>query len=267
MLIFAIDDEPKMLRLLHKAIEEAAPESEIRDFLLGTEAIDYIAQSGRQPDAVFSDIQMPGLNGLELAVYLKKASPEAKIVFITGYDYALDAYRLHVGGYIMKPADGQRIREELDHLFPAPAVPQNRLRVQCFGVFEVFWRDHPLLFSRKQTKELLALLVDRRGASCSSEEIIAALWEDETDSKSAKQRIRNLVNDLKVTLHSVGADEVLIRKGSRMAIRPDLLDCDYYRMLQGDMAAVNAFHGQYMEQYSWAEITKGSLYFQRMEPR
>ena len=39
MLIFAIDDEPKMLRLLHKAIAEAAPDAEIRDFLLGSEAL------------------------------------------------------------------------------------------------------------------------------------------------------------------------------------------------------------------------------------
>ena len=72
------------------------------------------------------------------------------------------------------------------------------------------------------------------------------------------------MNDLKATLRSVGAEQVLIRQGSRLAIRPDLLECDYYRMLEGDMASVNAFRGQYMEQYSWAEITKGSLYFQRI---
>lgn len=264
MLIYAIDDEPKMLRLLHKAIAEAAPEAEIRDFLLGTEALNAIQETGQKPDAVFSDIQMPGLTGLELAVRLKQAVPETGIVFVTGYDYALDAYRLHVGGYIMKPVDAQRIREELDHLFPAVPAPPDRLRVQCFGAFEVFWENQPLQFSRKQSKELLAFLVDRRGASCAAEEIIAALWEDVEDPKSAKQRLRNLVNDLKATLRAAGAGEVLIRQGSRLAIRPDLLECDYYRMLEGDMAAVNAFRGQYMEQYSWAEITKGSLFFQRI---
>ena len=59
-------------------------------------------------------------------------------------------------------------------------------------------------------------------------------------------------------------EDVLIRKGNTMAIRPEKLDCDYYRMLEGDMAAVNAFRGLYMEQYSWAEITKGSLVFGSM---
>ena len=85
--------------------------------------------------------------------------------------------------------------------------------------------------------------------------------EEAEDPKSAKQRVRHLVNDLKAVLHSIDQDEVLFRQGSRLAVRPELLDCDYYRMLSGDMAAVNRFRGQYMEQYSWAELTKGSLYF------
>ena len=46
--------------------------------------------------------------------------------------------------------------------------------------------------------------------------------------------------------------------------RPDtnLLDCDYYRMLAGDMDAVNDFQGEYMTQYSWAEITVGQQKFE-----
>ena len=261
MRIFAIDDEPKMLRLLHDAIAQAAPEAEITDFPLGTDAVSFLLETGLQPDAVFSDIQMPGLTGLELAVRLKQIAPDAKLVFVTGFDYAIDAYRLHVGGYIMKPVEACRVREELDNLFTNAPGARNRLRVQCFGSFEVFWNGEPLRFARKQTKELFAYLVDRRGASCTAEEIIAALWEDTEELHAAKQRVRNLVSDLKNVLKSNGMSEALIRQGSRLAIRPELLDCDYYRMLAGDMAAVNAFRGEYMEQYSWAEITKGGLSF------
>lgn len=39
----------------------------------------------------------------------------------------------------------------------------------------------------------------------------------------------------------------------------DRLDCDYYHMLEGDMDAINAYHGEYMVQYSWAELTAGQL--------
>lgn len=261
MLIYAIDDERNMLYLLHEAIADAVPEAEIADFRSGTEALAQIKKNGVHPDAVFPDIQMPGVSGLELAVRLKQLSPETKIVFVTGYDYALDAYRLHVHGYISKPVEAARVREELEYLFPEAKIAPNRLTVRCFGRFEVFWHNHPLRFVRKQTRELLAFLVDRQGALCSSEEIITALWEDTVDLKNARHRLRNLVADLRASLREIGMQEVLVSHGRQLAVRTDLLNCDYYRMLAGDMATVNAFRGQYMEQYSWAELTKGSLLF------
>ena len=264
MLIFAIDDEPKMLRLLHKAIEDAAPGDEIVDFPLGSAALEAIKKRGLKPDVVFSDIQMPPPTGLELAVALKTLAPAAKVVFVTGYDnYALQSYRVHAAGYLLKPVRPEMIREELDHMaLPLDAQP-DKLRVCCFGCFEVFWRGEPLPFARSKTKELFAFLVNRRGAACTAEEAIAALYEEigEGDMKKARQNLRNLVHDLKNTLSSIGMDDVLIRRGKTLAIRPELLDCDYLRMIAGDMAAVNSFRGEYMEQYSWAELTKGTLVF------
>lgn len=265
MLIYAIDDEPNMLYLLHEAIAEAAPESEIVDFSLGSEAIARIEAGGAHPDVIFSDIRMPGISGLDLAAHLKTISPSTRLVFVTGYDHAMDAYQLHVRGYIPKPVDAERVREELNALFPegpaARASAANRLRVQCFGSFEVFWQNQPLLFSRKQTKELFAFLVDRRGALCSSEDIIAALWEDSDDMKTLRHRLWNLTSDLRGSLKAVGMEDVLVSQSKQFAVRTELLDCDYYRYLAGDAAEKEAFRGEYMEQYSWAELTKGTLTF------
>ncbi|MBR1771866.1 MAG: response regulator [Lachnospiraceae bacterium] len=265
MLILAIDDEPKMLRLLHKAIEEAAPDAQIMDFPLGSAALAAIKKEKLLPSVIFTDIQMPKPDGLALAVELKKLVPDAKIVFVTGYDeYAVDAYRLHASGYVMKPVDAGRIREELSNALAFMPDESGKLTVRCFGGFEVFWQGEPLGFSRRKTKELLAWLVDRRGSSAGAEEAVAALYEDTSmdELKAAKQNLRNLINDLKSTLHGIGMDDILIRRGSTLAIRPERLDCDYYRMLEGDMSAVNAFRGEYMEQYSWAEITKAGLHFE-----
>ena len=78
---------------------------------------------------------------------------------------------------------------------------------------------------------------------------------------AAKDRVRHLVGDLKRTLSSIGMEGILIRRSGQLAILRDKVDCDYYRMLDGDMAAVNAFTGEYMTQYSWAELTTGRLYF------
>lgn len=260
MLIYAIDDESNMLYLLHEAIAEAAPEAEIVDFRLGSEAVACIEKNNIRPDAVFSDIRMPGLSGLELAARLRKLSPETKLVFVTGYDYAMNAYQLHVHGYIPKPVEAERVREELEALFPKAAA-QKKLRVRCFGSFEVFFDNQPLRLARAQTRELLAFLIDRRGAFCSADEAVAVIWEDVDDAAKAKHRLRNLVADLNAALDAVGMSDVLIRQRNQLAVNMDRLDCDYYRMLDGDAEAANAFHGEYMEQYSWAESTKGRLAF------
>ena len=264
MLFFAIDDEAKMLRLLHRAIEDAAPQNEIADFQLGSDALRAIQEQGLRPDVVFSDIQMPPPTGLELAVRLKTLVPETKVVFVTGYDhYAVQSYQVHASGYILKPVRAERIREELEHLVPAVQVSPGKLRVRCFGYFEVFWQDEPVHFARSKTKELFAFLVDRRGAACLAEEAISILYEDVTPEgmRLAKQNLRNLVSDMKGTLNAIGMGDVLIRRGSTLALRTDLLDCDYLRMLQGDVGAINSFRGEYMEQYSWAELQKGKMTF------
>jgi len=261
VLIYAIDDEINMLYLLREALAEAAPEARIEEYRLGAQAVAHLEEGGERPDVIFSDIQMPGLTGLELAERLKQLAPQTKLVFVTGYDYAMDAYRLHVDGYIPKPVEAERIREELEHLFPDGPHTEKKLKVQCFGMFEVFWNGQPLAFARKQSRELFAYLVDRRGVLCSTDEIIAALWENDEDDRSLKHRVWNLKSDLRTSLSQIGMEEVLISQGQSIAVRTDLLDCDYYRMLEGDVTAKNTFRGEYMEQYSWAEQTKGSLIF------
>lgn len=266
MLIFVIDDEPKMCRLLERTVREAAPEAEVLSFSGGMQAVEAIARQGLRPSVIFSDIIMPELDGLALAVRLKTAAPDAKLVFVTGHaEYAIDAYQLHASGYILKPADPDRIREELKKL-PAPPAPPaaDRLQIRCFGYFEVFWQGKPLAFGRRQTKELLAYLIDRCGAFCSSEEIVAGLWEDEGDLKAAKHRLRNLKDDLRRTLAEIGQEGLLLNRRNQLAILPERVDCDYYRMLEGSMDAVNSFRGEYMAQYSWAELTKGDLFFRHM---
>lgn len=266
MLIFAIDDEPKSLSKLHKTLAEAAPGAEIMDFPLGTEALRAIEARGLRPDAVFTDIEMPELDGLALAVKLRQASPASRIVFVTAYsEYAVEAIRQRVSGYVLKPVQKSRFQEELEYIAPALKRDAAKLTVRCFGQFDVFWQGKPLMFGRKQTKELMAFLINSNGAVCTAEEIATALWEEETDMPIAKRRIRQLVSDLKATLAGIGMEDVLVRRSGQLAILRDKVDCDYYRMLDGDMDALNAYRGEYMKQYSWAEMTVGKLGFRQPE--
>ena len=146
-------------------------------------------------------------------------------------------------------------------------LPQEKLQVQCFGRFEVFWQGKPLRFERRQTRELFALLIDSKGAIVTLEEACNALWENESDLKLAKHRIRNLIGDMRKTFAAIGLEELLVLGRGYYSIRPELVECDYYRSLDGDLQSMDSFCGNYMEQYSWAEATKGELFFRMMEKK
>ncbi len=264
MIVFAIDDEAVVLETLHNAVAEAEPGALIHDFRRGADALAAVAERGIHPDVVFTDIRMPDMDGLRLAAEIKTVLPDARIIFVTAYSqYALEAWKRHAHGFLMKPVTAEDVREALDHIPALPAPATDRLRVRCFGHFEVFWQGRPLAFARGRTKELFAYLVDREGAYCTAGELISALWEDGTEESSAKNYLRVLTNDLSNTLNAVGMRDVLLKRRGQWAVDCERLDCDFYRMRDGDVDAVNAYAGRYMVEYSWAEMTGARLYFRK----
>lgn len=106
-----VDDEPLALGLL-KAKLAKIPEIElIGQCKNGREAIQAVMEHA--PDLVFLDIQMPGIDGLEV---VKKLQTDIVplIVFTTAYEqYALDAFDVHAVDYILKPIDDERIRRAI----------------------------------------------------------------------------------------------------------------------------------------------------------
>ena len=262
MLIYTIDDEQSALTALTDAVKDALPNAEIKQLNRVTNALSEIRKNEDRPAVVFSAIRMPGMDGLEMAVVLQTYSPDTKIVFVTAHpDCALEAFKVHASGYLLKPVLPEHIREELEHLGLISGCAGGRLRIQCFGNFEVFWDDQPLTFKRRQSKELLAYLIDREGATCTAEEVIAVLWEDESNIANAKHNLRNLVNDLRTTLCEIDQADVLIRGSGTIAVDRSKVDCDYYQMLDGDITAENSYRGEFMKQYAWAQMTEAKLHF------
>ena len=262
MLIYAVEDEKNVLEEIKDTLLLAVERAEVCTFMRGKKALDAIELGGK-PDVVFLDIEMPGMNGLEFAVKVKKLLPDIRIVFITGYEkYAVRAFKLKAHGYLLKPLTVEDVRDELKYI-PGKGgdstETKDRLSVRCFGHFDVFWRGEPIIFTRKQTKELFAYLIDREGAACTAGEIGLALWEKGIPEKSEQHRVRNLISDLRSTLRDIGMENVLIREHREIAVRRSMIDCDYYRFLDGDIDAVNAYRGEYMVDYSWAESTMARL--------
>ena len=52
---------------------------------------------------------------------------------------------------------------------------------------------------------------------------------------------------------------LLVRGRSTLALDTSKVDCDYYNFLRGDRSAFNSYRGEYMTQYSWAEVTRSAL--------
>jgi len=265
MNILTADDEPFALQSINDAVREALPDAEIRGFIRASEAMYEITENGYRPDIAFLDIKMPGIGGLEMARRIREASSKTNVIFVTAYtDYALDALALHPSGYLIKPATAEKVKMEFDNLrYPVKQKTTHRIRIQCFGNFEVFADGKPVSFTYQKTKELLAYLVDRRGAACNTSELCAVLWEDKPDSAELRKYLRKLLSDLSHTLTSAGTEDIFAKSRNSFAIVPDKVDCDYYGMLGRDISAINTYTGEYMTQYSWAEMTLGSIEYTR----
>ncbi len=259
MRIVAVDDEKLALSTLVNSIRQVVPNGDCQGFTSPLEALEHIERNGC--DVAFLDIKMRGMTGLELARKIKEIVPNVNVIFVTGYsEYSLDAFRLYASDYLLKPATTDAVRQALENL-RTPIKPQtkNVIRVQCFGNFEVFANERPLSFKRAKSKELLAYLIDRRGSSVSMSEIVSVLWEGSPDSNSIKSNLRNLIVDLKHTLSAVNAENIITKNHNTIAVNRTLIDCDYYDFLNLVPYAVNSYNGEYMLQYSWAEITTATL--------
>ena len=255
MRMLCVDDEPLMLKMLEMAIKEARPGADVTAFNDQEDLLNDAKENGC--DIAFLDIQMYGMNGVQLAKKLKEINPKMNIIFVTGFsEYAGDAMKMHASGYIMKPVTKEKIDAELNDLrFPLEPKSDVLLKVQCFGNFDVFLPggDH-VRFERSKSKEIFAYLVHKHGSSCTTKEIAAVLFEDAPYDEKQQNYVQKLIQSLVKSLKDVGAEAAIVRSYNALAVDTRLLDCDYYRFKELDPAAVNSYQNEYMSQYYWADF-------------
>ena len=253
MIAIAVDDEPLMLKALSEAISASPDISGVKEFQTCSAALDWIGEN--HADVAFLDINMRGMGGLVLAKNITEIQPNCKIVFCTGFpEYALEAIRVRCSGYLIKPITAEDIQREIDYIKGASTTPV--LKIRCFGNFDVFVSGKELVFKRMKTKELLAYLIDRRGAGVNTKEICAVLWED--DDAKKQNYVRQLILDLRTSLKRAGVKHILKYANGGYSIDVKDHECDYYSYLNRGKPK---FYGEYMTQYSWAEATCAMLQF------
>lgn len=122
--VLAVDDERPALDDLARLLRASPRVRQVDTATSGAEAFAKIAE--RAYDALFVDVRMPELDGVELARVLRRFGQPPPVVFVTAYpDAAVDAFELRAVDYLMKPVARQRLEETLEYLcgFAGAAAP------------------------------------------------------------------------------------------------------------------------------------------------
>ena len=170
---------------------------------------------------------------------------------------AYDAIKVHAKGFILSPLTKESFREELVSLNLLDK--KKRVEVKTFGNFDILLDGKPLKFSRSKSKELLAYLIDKKGTSVSSSELIVNLWEDHDIDRTTRSMLHNLITDIRQVLTKHDVLDIIEIDRNAYRIIEDKISCDYYDLLKGKKSAINKFTGEYMAAYEWAVFTSSNL--------
>ena len=120
--ILAVDDERTQLEDLARLLRNSPSVKEVECAYDGHDAL--VKASTQAYDAIFLDVRMPNLDGLELGRVLRRFAAPPQLVFVSAYDNAaVDAFELHALDYLRKPVGRRRVEEAIERV--AAAVESN----------------------------------------------------------------------------------------------------------------------------------------------
>lgn len=257
-ILIVLADEAERLKTA-QMLEELSPEAELMTFDNGLTAL--AAARKQEADIAVIDTQLPELGGLDFGRYLQELYPQVNLIYITEIrETGFEALRQHASGILPKPLDGEELGRELQELrYPTVLKNRKRLFAQTFGNFEIFVDGKPVAFKYNRTKELVAVLVNNRGAQTSNGEIIASLWEDDGDPEKKASYLSNLRQDLQNTFTRLKLNGIILKQRGSLAIATDRIECDLYDWLEKKQESKYHYLGDYMNQYSWPEVMHAEL--------
>lgn len=256
-----VDDEKFVLADILETVKSIDEITEVEGFRDVYEALEFLKTHSVQ--IAFLDIDMPELSGLELAGKIHEVSPLTAIIFTTGYpQFALDAFKQHAVGYLLKPIKKEAVEAELANYKKlqqsayAKETQKPKFYAKTFGNFDFFVEGVPVKFGRSKAKEMLAYLIDRQGASVSRKEIYINIFEEGNYDRNAQSYLTKIIADLNKSLEAVGAGHIINHTGDTYSADFSQFACDYIDYLNGNsMNESDMYSGEYMMQYSWAETS------------
>lgn len=205
-------------------------------------------------DFALLDIDMPGMNGMDLAKHLRQIRTDIIIVFATAHPkFAVDAMKMKADYIIFKPFDREDIIDVMERAKLFRQRQKKRYYFHTFGLFDMLVDGEPVRFRSSKAQELMAFCVYRNGRPVSIHEIVEYLWGEDAADSPENTGYRRTIKELTDTLKSCGAEDIFIRERGSVRIRAELADSDYQQFMNGSMDACCKFQGYFMQQFSWAE--------------
>ena len=138
-----VDDEPLAVRLLESYVEKTPDLQLVASFTDSINAINAI--KAQKPDLLFLDIQMPNIDGMELAHSLPE---ETRVVFTTAFkEYAFESYEVNALDFLLKPVRYNKFLsavEKARKLYQQPTAAQNSTPNTVFIRVEGEWMNVPV---------------------------------------------------------------------------------------------------------------------------
>lgn len=212
MRVIIVDDEQPLLREFRKMLEIYDQLEIVGSYTDPFEALNEIDITG--PDAAFLDIEMRGMNGIELAEKLLNLLPEIDIFFVTAFNhYATEAFETNAVDYILKPIRPERLQKALDRLAKRKALTDKQIKdevkIQFFGKFGVYIGNHLIKWSRAKQRELVAYLLQNEGKWIDKYRICDDLWRDSSPSQTLSH-LQTAVWAIRKTLKDLGIQNIKI---------------------------------------------------------
>lgn len=238
----------------------------------------------QKPDVVFLDIEMPEMNGIELAEQLERHSLQTKIVFVTAFnEYAVQAFELNAIDYLVKPVQKERLHKTIHRLqqrmiqLPQQQTDNEHQTVCLFQTLRFKKANGEELVAKWRTtkvRNIFLFLLHNRGTIVRKDLLLELLWPETEPAKGFVQ-LYSSIYQVRKTLSTLNSDIEIVNHedGYMLDCHSTQIDVDLWEEGIENLPIVSAstisahqqllslYKGDYLEEFSfiWATSEKERL--------
>lgn len=260
MRVWVMDNDTHAIEDLKAKITHIVPDCEIVGFANPFSALRY--GKGNGADVVFSDATLRQTQGASLVKTLRKAHPALHTVFVAAHaGFALSAIKLRIDGYLLKPASGEEIREELGCARTLHSHhEQKKHACNALAALRSIRRtEMPSPFRAANQRSYSPIKLTSTGPPPPARRSPPCAGPDHAYDRGIRSAVQTVISDMTRSLIRAEIFSVILRSRNAISIHADRVSCDDYDCPAGDPLAANAFNQNYLTRYSWAEDANGFL--------